>query len=721
MVAYALGILWFGAGAAGWAGAQESAVPVLRAGRLAGEIRLDGRVDEPAWMAVDSIADLTEIEPVEGGRPRGRTAVRVLADRDVIVVGIMAYDPDPAGIVSYSKRRDAELESEDHIRLVLDTFLDGRSGYVFAVNPGGARYDALVANRGEGENEDWDAVWEAATARGEAGWSAEIRIPVKSLIFADGLDAWGLNVERRVQRLQERSRWASPRRDWEVTQTSRAGRLVGLPRFDLGLGLSVRPSATGGFGRRGAGDATDATGDASLDVTQRLGANLLGSLTVNTDFAETEVDTRQTNLTRFPLFFPEKRTFFLEGAEIFDFGLGLATFHGADILPFFSRRIGLLEGREVPIDAGLKLNGRAGGTNLSALVVGTRAVNGLAPASTLGVVRVKQDVLSESSAGVIATFGDPRGVNGSWMAGLDFVYQTSRFRGDKNFLVGVWGLGMDREGLAGDRTASGLKIDYPNDLWDVAFTYKRIGDGFLPFLGFVPRPGVHIANLGINYRPRPDWQRVRQMFYELRLNVVADLRDDWESYGIFTAPLNWRLESGDRVEANWIPQGERLPAPFEVADSVVIPPGEYRFTRYRLELELARKRKLSGEVTWWFGGFYSGSLHQIELEAEWNPSPILTLELAAERNIGRLPEGDFTLDLVGTRLRFNLSPDFQIASFIQYDTESASLGTNTRLRWTFHPLGDLFIVYNHNLRERPERWVFESYQLLVKAQYTLRY
>jgi hypothetical protein len=511
-----------------------------------------------------------------------------------------------------------------------------------------------------------------------------------------------------------------------VGQTSRAGLLADLPRFGLGIGVSVRPSLTGGIQRENPAVKSAGTGDVSLDITQRVGSNMLASVTVNTDFAETEVDTRRTNLTRFPLFFPEKRTFFLEGADIFDFGLGLGSGGpggggGSDLVPFFSRRIGLLQGREVPIIAGGKLNGRAGRTNLGGVIAHTDAVGGLTPASTMGVVRVRQNVLAESSIGMIATFGDPQGRDGSWMAGADLTYQTSRFRGGKNFLVGVWALAANRAGLTGDRTAAGFKVDYPNDDWDIVLTYKRIGENFQPALGFVPRPGVHTVNAGINFRHRFPSRLFRLMFYELQPSAVYDLGGTWESYRIFTAPINWRFQTGDRFEFNWVPQGERLVRPFEVAEGVVIEPGSYHYARWRLEGQFAAQRKLSGMITWWFGGFYSGSLHQIELRGAWNPSPLVTIDLNAQRNIGNLPAGEFTTDLIGTRLRLNLSPDLQLASFVQYDTGSESIGSNTRLRWTFHPLGDLFVVYNHNLRDQFDRWAFDSNQLLLKLQYTLRY
>jgi hypothetical protein len=580
-------------------------------------IRIDGRLDESAWAQADSIRELTQIEPNTGATPTYRTVVRVVTTGDALVIGVRAIDDEASRIVSYTRERDASLESEDNIRLVLDTYLDGRSGYVFGVNPNGARYDALVSNQGEGENANWDAVWEAAAARDSSGWSAEIVIPFRSILFRRGLTTWGFNIERRIERLQETDRWAGARRDFELTQTSRAGLLTGLPALNVGLGLSVRPSFTGGVQLDSSNASALTRGKPSLDATKRLGANTLASLTINTDFAETEVDARRSNLTRFPLFFPEKRTFFLEGSDIFEFGLGL----DEDVIPFFSRRIGLFSGRQIPIGAGGKLTGRIGGTNFGALSVRTRHLDTLSTVSTMTVIRVKQNLLGESSAGFIATAGDPLQRPGSWLLGPDFTYQTSHFRGDKNFRVGVWGLVTGRDNLAGDGTTAGLKADYPNDLWDIAFKYKRIGEGFDPSLGFVPRRGVHMSSLGVEWQPRPKNPigpfHIRQCFVENELELVSGLHGGWQSYSYFMAPINCRLESGDRFEFNVVPTGEKLDAPFEIADGVTLPADSYHFNRYRLEAEFAAKRKFSGEVTWWFGSFYSGHLNEYELSAAW--------------------------------------------------------------------------------------------------------
>lgn len=725
--------------------------PTLRAARKAAAIRLDGRLDEPLWTTADSIADFVQLEPVQGGLPTGRTVVRVLTNADEVVIGIRADDPEPLRIVAFARERDASLNNEDHFKVVIDTYRDGRSGYVFAVNANGARYDALVSNQGESENANWDAVWNAAATRTATGWSAELVIPVQSLQFATGLSTWGFNVQRRIQRHLENIRWASPIRDIKITQTSRAGELTDLPAFNLGTGLSVRPSVTGGSGVPAPQAPRRDERDLSFDITQAIGANTLASLTVNTDFAETEVDSRRTNLTRFPIVFPEKRTFFLQGADIFDFGSGT----GDDMRAFFSRRIGLLNGNEVPIRGGLKVTGRGNGANVGALVLRTGDMSGRAFAegtsppgteATLGVLRYKQNVLRESAIGVLAAFGDPLERANSWTAGVDAVYQTSRFRGNKNLVAAAWAMQTNREGLAGERSAFGARLAYPNDIWDLGLTFKRLGDGFDPSLGFVPRPAAQIIQLTANYIPRPRRRimgmRVRQMVNEFQPRVVTDLNGTWESYRLFFAPINWRLESGDRFEFNFNPTGERLVAPFAIAPGVAIPAGSYHWHRFRLEGGLAPKRRFSGQLTWWFGPFYTGYLDEVILTSAWKPSPLINFEFNMTRNIGRLAQGNFTQDLYGTRMRVNVSPNLQFNSYAQYDNQSDTFGANTRLRWTFSPLGDLFVVYNHNLRHdiNPEtgrpyatsalsdptrrldpRWGFASNQLLVKVQYAFRY
>lgn len=325
-------------------------------------IRLDGLLDESFWRRAVPIGPFRMVEPDEDAEPSEKTEVRVAVTAEALYFGIICYDSAPEKIISFTMQRDAELRGEDHVKIVLDTFLNGRTGYVFAVNPHGARMDGLIAREGEGEDRDWDGIWEAAVQRISVGWSAEIYIPVKTLRFQTGLNRWGFNVERRIQRNLETDRWASPIRNFKVT----------------------------------------------------------GLISVNTDFAETEVDTRRVNLTRFPLFFPEKRTFFLEGSDIFNFGLGMGFYRDRDIVPFFSRRIGLLEGEAVPLDFSIKATGSLGGLNFGILDSLTRSVDGLTKRNNFFAARVNQNLWAESRMGVLVTSGDPLGRGNSWLIGGDF-------------------------------------------------------------------------------------------------------------------------------------------------------------------------------------------------------------------------------------------------------------------------------------------------------------
>jgi hypothetical protein len=376
----------------------------------------------------------------------------------------------------------------------------------------------------------------------------------------------------------------------------------------------------------------------------------------------------------------------------------------------------------VPVRAGAKVSGRAGRTNFGGLMTGTGSVDGLVDATRMGAFRVKQTVMEQSGAGVLATFGDPQGRPGSYMVGGDFIYNTSKFLGSRNLLIGAWGLVTGREGLTGDRTAFGGIVDYPNDEWDLWVAYKRIGDGFDPSLGFVRRRGVHLANVGVNYRWWSPTTSIRNVYFELVPILAWDLSGRLESYRIFTAPINLRFESGDRVEFNVQPQGEHLSEPFQIAEDVVIPAGTYDWVRYRAELDLAGKRLVSGRVSWWFGPFYDGDVSELSVRVAVNPSDVINFEVSGTRNQGTVSAGDILQQVLGARLRVNVSPDLQVSSLVQYEKESGEFGLNTRLRWTFDPLGDVFVVYNYNsLDEEGIGWRIRSSQLLVKLQYAFRY
>jgi len=682
-------------------------------------LRLDGQLTEPWWAQAPSIGPLTMVEPNEGAPPSEKTEVKILASTDTLYFGIVCYDREPDKIVSFTMKRDAELRGEDYIKIVIDPFLNGRTGYIFAVNPNGARYDALIEREGEGENRQWDGIWEAAAYRFAEGWSVEIVLPIKTLRFKEGVNRWRFNIERRLQRRLETDRWAAINLNLKVTHISQGGLMVGLPLFRQGLGLTVRPYSLATFSKEES-HPTAREFEPGLDIMKNFGGSVSGLISVNTDFAETEVDSRQINLTRFPLFFPEKRTFFLEGSDIYNFGLGLAQYHERDLVPFFSRRIGLYEEQSVPIDVALKTTGNIGDWNFGVLDAVMRPVEGLTPRTNLFAARAYRNIWSESKVGFMVTAGDPQGRQNAWLAGLDFVYKTTEFQGDKNLLVGVWGLINQREDLGSDRTAWGFKIDYPNDIWDASLTFKKIGEDFDPSLGFVRWAGITKTNLSLAYRPRPDWSWLRQIYYELFTTVVTDLDGQALQWRIFTAPLNWRLESGDRVEVNIMPQMERVPYDFEVGEEAVVKAGKYNWMRYRLEFDSSSTRPVKTKLTWWFGGYYDGHLSQFQPRIVWRPSHHLNLSLEGEWDKGRLPTGEIDIKLGRARVDVYLSPNFQILNYLQYDNISHSLGLNSRLRYTYRSILDVFLVYNRNWLESNGLYRIQLNQIMLKIQYSWR-
>lgn len=568
---------------------------------------------------------------------------------------------------------------------------------------------------------DWDGLWDARVRRTAEGWTAEIAVSARSLRFRPGLEQWGFNVERTVARERLTLRWAGASLDAFLADLQRAGMLAGVAALRQGLGLSFAPYALGRSDDRRDAPETRREGETGFDLAYNLTPGLGAVLTVNTDFAETEVDTRQINLTRFPLFFPEKRSFFLEGSNLFAFGSGL----GEVFIPFYSRRVGLVSGQVIPLDAGLKLLGRAGPWSIAALDVET-GDSSAARATNLFAGRTTYDVNEHLRVGALATRGDPDGVEDNALAGLDALWQTSTFRGDKNLAFGAWAAQSDGDLAPGQRSGWGFKADYPNDLWDVFLTYREFGDALDPALGFLPRPGTRQAEGGGSFQPRPGeegpFSWVRQFFFELFLTRVDRLDGTTESWEVFTAPWNAVTRSGEHLEANWVPQLERLDEPFEVAEGVVIPPGEYQFTRWRVEAQSSRSRPWEVGSTVWFGDFFDGRLTEWKSFVYWTFGPgRLRLELDAVNNFGDLPQGDFIQRLWQLKTVYAASPDLVVSLFTQYDSESRDLGVNSRLRWTIRPGRDLFLVWNRNWQRTLDpgyRLELDSDQIVVKLRWT---
>ena len=459
--------------------------PTATAVRVASSIRVDGALDDEAWARAAPIGSLVQREPAEGAAPSEDTDVRVVFDDDNLYFGITCRDRTPSAIVSTQLGRDADLAVDDQITIVIDPFFDQRNGFFFIVNPAGARTDGQISNNAQEVSFEWDAIWDARARITPDGWVAEIAIPFKSLRFKPTERVWGLNVERQIKRRQETDRWANARNDVWVTNLAQAGHLRGLEGLQQGKGLDIRPFVSGGETDR------DGTFKAGLDVVKSLTPNLTASVTVNTDFAETEVDSRQVNLTRFPMFFPEKRSFFLEGAGVYDVaGLGGSAGEGPppDLLPFFSRTIGLRggSGEEVPILVGAKLSGRQSDFNIGVLDVQTRHADldeGPLAAQNLFAARVSRNLFEQSWVGVIATRGDPSGTGENSLVGVDARFATSSFRGDQNLSLDVFALRTDDEATGRVAYAEGVRLEYPNDLWRAGSGSSRLGKASAPRWG----------------------------------------------------------------------------------------------------------------------------------------------------------------------------------------------------------------------------------------------
>jgi hypothetical protein len=691
--------------------------------RIASHLSLDGALDEPDWANAPAIGDILQREPNPGEKATERTEVKLLYDSNNLYIGAMCYDSEPDKIIGTQMARDAELDADDRVEILIDTFRDRRNAFYFATNPAGALIDGLIIENGR-MNDEWDAIWEVRTRRFEIGWSAEFAIPFKSLGFKRGQQPWGFNFSRTISRKIEEARWASPRLDVSFFQVSEAGEIEGFDDIQQGRGLDVRPYVSGRVVRDRV-TGTEPDGKAGIDIFYNITPSLKWTTTFNTDFAETEVDNRQINLTRFPLFFPEKRAFFLENAGVFSFGPE-GGFRGPELLPFFSRRIGLFAGREVPILAGTKLTGKAGRYDVGILGVRTRATEHV-EAKNLFVARVKRNVFDQSYVGGIITEGNPASPASSRTFGVDFRLATSNFLGgERNFGVEGFYVKSSNRGLTDRDDAFGIGVSYPNDLWDIRIDWGQTGQNFKPALGFVSRPNVRRLSVSAEFDPRPkNFLNVRQMFHEFRFSRYTRLDlGRLESWRVFTAPVNYQLNSGDRYEFNWVPTFERLFEPFEIADGVVLAPGDYKFTRWRLEFESASKRPWEFEATWWFGSYWSGNADEIETFFGYKLAPHFQVGIGLEQTFGRLKEGNFVARILGFGADYSVSPYLTFYNLVQFDNESRDLGWQSRVRWIIRPGSELFLVFNQGwLQDERGGFNFRAGRtgLAGKLQYTFRF
>jgi len=673
----------------------------LKATRVEKGPQLDGVLSDDVWKLAVPFSDFKMVEPRQNSEPTEKTELKVLYDEWDLYLGVYCHDREPSKIsansMAHDDQGDEDSASSDLIRILIDPFQDKRNAYIFFVNPRGARSEGLAF--GEHFSLNWDGIWEAKAKILSDGWSVEIKIPFKTISFKPGLKDWGLNLERYIPRKLEKIRLSGTSRDNFFYNAMEAAPLEGIQDVRQGIGVTFRPYGALNVYRNSVGQSRfDREVTGGFDIYKNFTPNFIGALSYKTDFAETEVDERRINLTRFSLYFPEKRTFFLEGSEIFNFGIGI----GESFIPFFSRRIGLYEGRQIPLVFGTKFFGKLGNTNMAILGVRNQASQDL-PAGTSVAARVYQNIFSQSKVGMIFTNGSPAGVKNS-LFGLDLTYSTNKFRSDKNFAVGGWWVHNWNEARKGSHQGFGFMVDYPNDLIDARVIYNYFGDSLNPGLGFLPRNNVQYLSWGGSYKPRPQGGLfgglVRQFFFELEGTFYWDLGFNLETREVRLVPFNLQTESGEHLEFNLSTTRDVLPYDFEIAGGIVLPKAAYDFTNCQVEMSTASFRPVVWNGEYRFGQFYSGHIRDLEAGVTLKYKGYATLAFNSNFVRGDLAQGKFSENVYQIKADFFISPDLGLMNYVQYDDVSRLLGVSLRLRWRISPGNEIYFVYNKDWERR---------------------
>ena len=700
---------------------------------LTAKIAVDGALTEPQWQGGADVGEFVQVEPRSGDAPTEATRVWVAYSKDALYVAVRCFDRNSRQIVATEMKRDATLESNDNVEIMLDTYHDHRNAYYFATNATGALVDGRITENRSPAME-WDGIWNVRTRIDDHGWTAEFEIPFKTIGFNPSLKSWGFNISRYLARARETSRWASPSLDVKLYQAVRAGEITGLEGLSQGVGLDVKPYGIAGFTRDvESADRLKAVRNAGADVFYRITSNLVSSTTFNTDFAETEADSRQVNLTRFPLFFPEKRSFFLEDAGIFEFAKagvedGGSNDESADLLPFFSRRIGMVSGAEVPLRVGEKLTGKIGRFDVGVLDVQTGSLTEDSgtrlPSKNLAVARVKANFGSQSYIGAMFTNGDPTAMASNQVGGLDLKLATSNLlQSEKNLALTLFGTKTRTTGVEGRDAAYGGVLAFPNDLVSAEYKWMKIGENYNPALGFVPRKGVRISSAKAQLSPRPKRYGVRQLSFEFAYSDFYNLKQQAsETNEIGVTPFQLKFNNGYEVGYEWTHSRERLFEPWDITDGVILPVGQYSFAMNKARFKTPDNKPLFVDNDFLWGSFFSGTRREFKTEATWRMNRHLTTALTVDQNWIHLKEGSFNTTLVMYRLDYSFTPFITLANFVQYDTESQNIGLQSRLRWILKPGNEVFVVFNHGWQENQfDRFEAAQTRFRVKLNYTFRF
>lgn len=677
---------------AGQALAQHSQPDTIHALPIHQPIKLDGRLNESAWQQARKISNFTQRELQEGRPATERTDVAVLYDAKNLYVGVWCYDDHPDKIVASQMKRDFNYGTDDNFQIIIDTYGDRRNGYLFITNPNAARADILVSQNGQSNNSDWNGVWNVKTTRTVQGWFAEFEIPFSSLRFTEGkTQIWGINFERNIRRKREQDDWQGWSRNSSIRQVSNAGYLVGIKGKSKTSLIELKPYGITGL-EKNIGEKPQFTWNVGGDVNYLITPTLKMNLTINTDFAQVESDRMQVNLTRFSLYYPEKREFFLEGKNYFNFGLGHST------QPFYSRRIGLAPDNSiVPIIAGARVMGKAGNTSVGAMSVETARKDTL-PATNYSVVRVKQDVFKESSVGVIAVSKLEPG-HQNLVYGADFNYFNSHFKGNKNISFG----GALAQSYTSDRKqktglASRLFFEYPNDFIEFSAIWDRSGKGFNPEVGFQRRTAYQMFNADFRIKPRPKkhFRFIQQFIFKpFDFNYyIDDVTHKLQSFWSEFRPLGFIMRSGEYFEFNIQRKAENLTEDFNIYNDIIIPKGEYWFTDWELQFFTYDGRKVYGGVFVNWGGFYNGKRTIYSGRLNWKISKYVKFSADYQKQQVSLPGGNFVINELGSRIDFAVNPDLFGSMFAQWNNEEQEMLLNFRVNWIPTPGTNLYFVVN---------------------------
>ena len=681
---------------------------------------IDGFVNESIWSEAAVINEFYQQLPKNGEPATEKTEFLFLFDRNNIYIGVRCYD-EPSLITSKEMARDVDLSNDDRIQLIFDTYFDGRSGYWFQLGPRGSIGDALVDDNGKNFNKSWDGLWDGRARITDLGWEGEMVIPFKTMGFKKGNDTWGLKCIRHIRRKSESVYWPATSLNAERFQISNAGKITGLTNITQGIGLDLVPYLTGGFSKKQESNSKPVV-DGGIDAFYQITPSLKAALTVRTDFAQTEVDEKQINLTRFSLYFPEKRDFFLDGSNYFIFGINGddANPQNTRMIPFFSRRIGLdKDGNPVEIKYGAKFTGKAGDWNFGFLHIkdDNQWDN---PGYSTG--RIVRNFGKQSSVGLIGTHGNALSETSNSLAGIDLKLATSELSGDKNIALNLYSVKSFTKGTEGDDFSFGAEVNYPNDFFRFRLGYLRIGDNFTPGLGFLPRKNIRDFYGGFTFGPRPQNSKILQVKSGIDYTLLSDLKNG----GLLSSQVNITYSaisflSGDMISLSSQYEFDKLQADFPIVESVSIPAGDYNFWRHSLLLSSAQRRNVWGLTKISTGSFYSGTRTDLLLQAGYKICVPVYLGLESDRRWVDLQEGDFITQIYRINLNFLISPSIYWYNFAQYENQSETIGWQSRFQWIIRPGKEIFLTYNSPLIDPMERFRPEIYEARLKIKYTIRF